>query len=203
MPSSSTTDRAPAPGAPPGPVQRRAPAPAPAPASREPMGWEGVGPRMALTWMPCIAVAIWLRVAAPEFAALSVLSPTLRLALGVALLGPGLAFWTWSAVHFLRAFFAGRLLTAGPFAWCRNPIYASFIVFLVPAAALLANAWPLLAADLALYLIFRMSIGGEDRMLADRFGGEYQAYRARVGELVPVPPRLRAALRAEPAPSRG
>jgi len=160
------------------------------PVIHEPMRWEGVGPRMGLAWTPWLAAALALRWWAPEVSALP-LPSALRLALGSALLAIGLAFWAWSAAHFLRHFFAGRLLTSGPFAWCRNPIYASFIVLLVPAAALLANAWPLLAADAALYLLFRRFIGDEDRMLADRFGASYEAYRRRVGELVPVPPRLR------------
>lgn len=159
------------------------------------MPWEGVGPRMALALAPFLAATIWLRISHPAFSAIP-LPTALRLALGAGLLALGLAFWAWSAVHFIRHFFAGRLLTAGPFTWCRNPIYASFIVFLLPAAALLADAWPLLVADLALYLIFRGLIGDEDRMLAERFGAEYQAYRRRVGEVLPLPPRLRRALRS-------
>jgi len=160
-----------------------------------PMRWDGVGPRMGLALAPCLAAALWLRVSEPAYSAIP-LPGWLRLALGAVLLGLGLAFWAWSAVYFTRRFFAGGLLTRGPFAWCRNPIYASFIVFLLPSAALLADAWPLLAADVALYAIFRGFIGEEDRMLAERFGAEYQAYRRRVGEVVPLPPRLRAALRS-------
>jgi len=160
------------------------------------MRWEGVGPRMGLALAPWLAAAIGLRWWAPEMSAIPLLPPMPRFALGAVLLALGLAFWVWSAIHFIRRFFAGRLLTSGPFAWCRNPIYASFIVLLIPAAALMADAWPLLAADAALYVIFRKYIGVEDRMLADRFGAGYQAYRLRVGELVPLPPTLRALLRS-------
>lgn len=162
----------------------------------EPMGWEGVGPRMGLALAPWLAVAIGLRLWAPETSAIPFMPTTVRLALGASLLALGLAFWAWSAIYFLRHFFAGRLLTSGPFAWCRNPIYASFIVLLLPAAALLANTWPLLLADAALYVIFRMFIGEEDHMLADRFGAGYRAYRQRVGELLPLPPALREKLRS-------
>lgn len=66
----------------------------------------------------------------------------------------------------------------------------------MPAAALLANTWPLLAADVALSIIFHMFIGEEDRMLAARFGAAYQADRRRVGEVLPLPPALRSKLRA-------
>ncbi len=159
------------------------------------MRWEGVGPRMGLGLAPWLAAAIGLRLWSPEMSAIPLLPPTLRLTLGALLLALGLGFWAWSAISFLRQFFAGRLLTSGPFAWCRNPIYASFIVLLIPAAALLANAWPLLVADVALYVIFHKLIGEEDRMLEDRFGADYQAYRGQVGELVPLPPKLRASLR--------
>jgi protein-S-isoprenylcysteine O-methyltransferase Ste14 len=163
----------------------------PHPPSLEPMRWEGVGPRMGLAWMPWLLAAIGLRLWLPGLSAIPVIPVAVQLALGAVLLGLGLAFWAWSAAYFLRHFFAGRLLTSGPFAWCRNPIYASFIVLLLPAAALLANAWPLLVADVALYLIFRRFIGEEDRMLAERFGERYQTYRRHVGALVPVPPRHR------------
>lgn len=168
------------------------------PPTHAPMRWEGVGPRMGLALTPWLVAAIGLRVWSPAISALP-LPSTPRLALGAALVSLGLVFWAWSAVHFIRHFFAGGLLTSGPFAWCRNPIYASFIVLLIPGAALLANAWPLLAADVALYMIFRRFIGEEDRMLAERFGASYQAYRRRVGEVLPVPPRLRALRRSAAA----
>lgn len=164
------------------------------PAPRAPMRWDGVGPRMGLALMPWLVAAIGLRLWAPQVCVFPFLPSALRFALGAVLLALGLAFWAWSAIYFVRHFFAGGLLTAGPFAWCRHPIYGSFIVLMFPAAALLANAWPLLAADAALYVIFRLFIGEEDRMLAERFGGTYRAYRQRVGELVPLPPALRTAL---------
>lgn len=143
---------------------------------------------MGLVWMPWLVAAIGLRWWHPEVSAIPLLPALVRRSLGAALCTFGLAFWGWSAVHFIRHFSAGRLLTSGPFAWCRNPIYASFIVLLLPAAALLADAWPLLAADLALYLIFLAFIGEEDRALAERFGEVYQTYRRRVGAVLPVPP---------------
>lgn len=163
-----------------------------APDVSAPMRWEGVGPKMGLVLLPWLAAAIWLRVWAPEASELPLLPDSARVLLGVTLLVLGIAFWAWSAIYFVHHFFAGRLLTSGPFAWCRHPIYASFIVLTIPAAALLADAWPLLVVDLALYVIFRTFIGDEDRMLAARFGDAYASYRAAVGELLPVPPSLRA-----------
>jgi protein-S-isoprenylcysteine O-methyltransferase Ste14 len=160
------------------------------------MGWEGVGPKMGLALAPWLAAAVGLRVWSAEISAIPLLPATARLVIGAVVLAAGFAFWAWSAIYFVRRFFAGQLLTGGPFAWSRNPIYASFIVLLLPAAALLANAWPLLVVDGVLYVIFRTFIGDEDRMLARQFGDAYATYRAAVGELVPLPPRVRAAFRS-------
>lgn len=165
------------------------------------MRWDGVGPRMGLVLIPFLAAALWLRVWAPEASAIPLVPATARLVVGATLLAMGIAFWAWSAIYFVRHFFAGGLLTSGPFGWCRHPIYASFIVLSFPAAALLANAWPLLVVDVVLYLIFRIFIGDEDRMLAARFGDDYARYRAAVGELLPLPPRLRAAFHSLAAPA--
>lgn len=158
-----------------------------------PMPWGGVGPKMGLTLLPFLAAAIWLRISWPQVCEIPLLPATVRLGLGALLLAVGVSFWAWSAIYFVRHFPAGELLTAGPFSWCRNPIYASFIVCLLPAAALLADAWPLFVVDAVLYVVFRALIGAEDRMLAERFGAAYERYRSEVPETVPTPPRLRAA----------
>jgi protein-S-isoprenylcysteine O-methyltransferase Ste14 len=168
--------------------------------TKPPMGWEGVGPKMGLALAPWLAAAIGLRIWLPDASAIPGLPDTARLVIGGVVLVAGLAFWLWSAIHFVRHFFTGKLVTDGPFAWCRNPIYASFIVMLIPAAALLANAWPLLAVDVVLYVVFRRFIGAEDRALAGHFGDAYETYRRAVGEVLPVPPRLRAAVRSKAAP---
>ena len=51
----------------------------------------------------------------------------------------GLYFWLSSAIHIKKAFRLHTLATSGTFALSRNPMYAAFIVFLVPAIALFIN----------------------------------------------------------------
>jgi protein-S-isoprenylcysteine O-methyltransferase Ste14 len=158
---------------------------------KPPMSWEGVGPLMALCWSPFLAGAIAVRLFAPPLASFGF--DGARSVLGWSWTGLGALFWAWTAVYFLRRFFSGELITGGPFAWSRNPIYASVIVFVVPGLALVWDAWPLLVADVALYLVFRRFIGREYAALARAFGSEYRRYEARVPELFPLPPFLRGA----------
>jgi protein-S-isoprenylcysteine O-methyltransferase Ste14 len=92
-----------------------------------------------------------------------------------------------------------ELATTGIFGVVRHPIYAVWILFLLPGLALLTASWPLLPTPLVAYLAFKRMIGAEDRYLEARFGRAYLDYRSRVNELVPLP-RYRPACVRRPTP---
>lgn len=77
-----------------------------------------------------------------------------------------------------------RLVTGGPFALCRNPMYLGHIIFLA-GLALSLQSWlaAALAAGTALWLQFRVRRDGP--RLAERFGEPYREYAARVKRWMP------------------
>jgi len=79
------------------------------------------------------------------------------------------------------------LVTSEVFGLFRHPVYSAWIVFNIPAIALLFRSWPLLLAPVVAYAVFKLSIRTEDEYLENRFGQEFLDYRARVNELIPVP----------------
>lgn len=83
-----------------------------------------------------------------------------------------------------------RLITTGPYGVVRHPIYLAVGLFLAAAGVIAATWWAFVAA-VALYVVGSMlRIRAEERLLADRFGAEFQTYRQRVPALMP---RLRSA----------
>lgn len=78
-----------------------------------------------------------------------------------------------------------RLVTSGPYAWVRHPIYAAMIPML--AATAVAFSSPLvLVVCLVLYVVgTRIRISAEEHLMASAFGGEWTIYRQRVPALVP------------------
>jgi protein-S-isoprenylcysteine O-methyltransferase Ste14 len=72
------------------------------------------------------------------------------------------------------------LITDGVFAVSRNPMYLGFVLMLLGVGILLGSLIPFLV-PLAIgpILEFRF-IRAEERMLAGRFGAEWEAYRSRV-----------------------
>lgn len=77
-----------------------------------------------------------------------------------------------------------RLVTIGPFAYCRNPMYLGHIIFLL-GLALSLQSWlaALIMATTAAWFQFR--VRGDERRLAERFGQPYLDYTARVRRWIP------------------
>ena len=74
---------------------------------------------------------------------------------------------------------ATRLVTSGPFAVSRNPIYLGNTLLMAGAALAFDNIW-LLACGLAAALAVRqLAILREEAHLATRFGDEWHAYAGR------------------------
>jgi protein-S-isoprenylcysteine O-methyltransferase Ste14 len=124
-------------------------------------------------------------------AALSIpLSGRLRwkgFALGLA----SLIFWTWTQVSLgkqwsgqlqLRA--QHQLVTTGPYACVRHPLYTALSCWIVGLALLTANwAFVLLAAAVIALLVTRTP--KEEQMMMKEFGEQYKAYSQRTARFFP------------------
>ena len=147
----------------------------------------GCGPRLALLCLPYIILSLTVMFRYPEFFDLRFLDlPSVKV-LGFVWLCLGIIFWIYSAIFFLKYFKPGKLITRGPFALCRNPIYSSIIVFIIPSLALIFHSGLIFSISLVLYLGFRISIHGETNVLRRIFGEEYEIYEKSSNEIIPFP----------------
>lgn len=116
----------------------------------------------------------------------------LPLAAGIALEAAGThAFWRYGSGTPHPVGHPQRLVTAGPYAWSRNPLYLARLL------VLLGGAW-ILASPGTLALTFLLSVGletvlipREERRLEARLGAPYVAYRAQVSRWATVRRRNR------------
>jgi protein-S-isoprenylcysteine O-methyltransferase Ste14 len=72
------------------------------------------------------------------------------------------------------------LVSSGIYRITRNPMYVGLSFFLVAWAIFLSSGWALLGPVAFVLYIRRFQIAPEERALANLFGSEYAAYRARV-----------------------
>ena len=72
------------------------------------------------------------------------------------------------------------ILDQGPFAVSRNPLYLGLIALDVALALLWPSFWALAMVPVGVVALWWGAIRSEERYLGEKFGAEYDAYRARV-----------------------
>jgi protein-S-isoprenylcysteine O-methyltransferase Ste14 len=89
----------------------------------------------------------------------------------------------WSIVARTRS--EHELVTWGPFAYLRHPIYSALFAWLAAMAVALGHYRGLILAVPLYWIGTILRIREEERLLRDRFGAAYDAYAARVKRFLP------------------
>jgi protein-S-isoprenylcysteine O-methyltransferase Ste14 len=106
---------------------------------------------------------------------------------GFVLIALALALDAWASFTFTRAKTtilphrgSQALVTHGPFAYSRNPIYVGNLMILVGVGLLAGSLWHVVLAPALAFAIGHFAIRREEAHLAARFPGEWAEYTARV-----------------------
>jgi protein-S-isoprenylcysteine O-methyltransferase Ste14 len=109
---------------------------------------------------------------------------------GLGITSVGLFAWThvvlgrfWSTALQLRH--GHRLITAGPYARIRHPMYSAILGWMTSLGLVAASWIPLVFAALC-GLNFILRIQPEETMMLQQFGDEYREYMKRTGRLLPA-----------------
>ncbi len=78
-----------------------------------------------------------------------------------------------------------ELVRGGPYSLVRHPVYASLFLLLL-STLLLLTPWMWVAVSLALFITgTEIRIRGEERLLKERFGKQFEDYRREVRAYIP------------------
>jgi protein-S-isoprenylcysteine O-methyltransferase len=105
------------------------------------------------------------------------------------LLGFGFAVWArfvlgsnWSGIVTVKE--NHTLVTRGPYAWVRHPIYTGILLALLGTAVTLGTVINLVEVPVAAFA-FWLKLRIEERFMFETFGEQYTAYRQHVKALIP------------------
>jgi protein-S-isoprenylcysteine O-methyltransferase Ste14 len=146
----------------------------------------GAGDRMMALMLPFLLAAIvtW----ALGVNATLVTLPRAAMIVGAILTGFGVLGYLWSAVDIVRSFRVKQLVTTGAFGLCRHPLYAAWIVGLLPGLALISGNVLFVLAEVALIVGYLLFIGREEQQLLAEFGDAYRSYARRRFGVLPLGP---------------
>lgn len=116
-------------------------------------------------------------------------SPTVQ-AVGVLLTALGVGFAVWARFHLgtnwgmpMSVQENAELVTTGPYAYVRNPIYSGILLAMLGSAVVTGPWWLLIMAIAGTYFVY--SARQEEALLVEQFPGTFPAYRARTRMLIP------------------
>lgn len=140
----------------------------------------GVGPKFAIITLLYAAVIYVLQIqffSTWTFTGLEIV--------GIVLIGVGTILFVYPAVTIDKYFNEGKLRTKGLYAIVRHPIYASWIIIIIPGIVLCWGSYIAITIPFVAYYVFSKVIHVEEEYLAKKFGKEYQEYKARVHAVLP------------------
>jgi len=139
----------------------------------------GSGDRIGVFVLPFLLAGSALNIAFPFAFGVGEPPPWLR-ALSAFVLVVGLAGWAWSVLLVLTKVRAGELVTTGPYALVKHPLYTSVALLVLPWLGLFLGTWLGVVVGIAMYIASRLFAPAEEAGLAGRFGPEWDAYCRRV-----------------------
>jgi protein-S-isoprenylcysteine O-methyltransferase Ste14 len=135
----------------------------------------GSGEKIALFAVPFLLVGLVLNVTVPSMFDVGGPPPAL-LAISLLVLIPGVTIWIWSVVLILWKVPRNELITSGPFALVKHPLYTGVALLVLPWIGFLLNTWLGAAMGIVLYVASRKYAPREEAELAHRFGPAWDAY---------------------------
>lgn len=139
----------------------------------------GSGDKIIFATLPFLAVGLALNLRRPSLFEVGGPSPVLR-AVSVVMLAAGVAIWLWSIALVLTKAARNELITNGPFALVKHPIYTAVALLALPAAGFLLNSWLGVAVGIVMYVWSRVFSPREEAHLARTFGAAWDEYLGKV-----------------------
>lgn len=135
----------------------------------------GSGDRIMLLTLPFLVIGLVLNILRPSL--FSVGGPPVAIkVLSILILIPGVTIWLWSVVLILTRVPRQELITGGPYALVKHPLYTGVALLVLPWLGLLLNTWLGVVVGIVLYIAARMYAPEEERTLSRAFGAAWDEY---------------------------
>jgi protein-S-isoprenylcysteine O-methyltransferase Ste14 len=135
----------------------------------------GSGDRIALFTAPFAVAGVALNVAYP--AAFGVGGPPPALAvISAVVLAAGVTVWAWSVALIVTKVPRKELITEGPYALVRHPLYTGVALLVLPWAGFLCDTWLGALIGAVMYAGSRIFARAEEAEMSATFGADWDRY---------------------------
>ncbi len=139
----------------------------------------GNGRKIGLLVLPFLVIGVVLNILFPTFFSVGG-PPDVLFWISVILLIPGVIIWIWSVILILTKIPKKQLITNGPYALMKHPLYTGVALLVLPWFGFLINTWLGALIGIVIYIGSRLYSPEEEQMLSTIFGPVWDDYRSKV-----------------------
>lgn len=139
----------------------------------------GSGRKIGLFTLPFLVTGLVFNILFP--ALFSVGGPSKALALiSFLFIIAGLVVWIWTVFLILTKIPKRELITSGPYAIVKHPLYAGVALLILPWVGFMCNTWLGVVLGIVVYIGARIYSPDEEKLLSGIFGVEWENYSKKV-----------------------
>lgn len=139
----------------------------------------GNGRKIVLFTLPFLIVGIPLNIIFPEFFSVNGTSG-LFLWMSLLFLLIGFINWIWTVVLILTKIPRKQLITTGPYALVKHPLYVGVAWLILPWVGFMCHTWLGVVLGIVVYIGSRIYAPEEEKFLSGIFGVEWENYSKKV-----------------------
>jgi len=151
------------------------------------LNFMGIGPKIGGVALPWLAIAIFFTLKFKSSFIYFEDGTKILFLIGLALVITGSIMYFLTVPALLKGLKETKLVTAGTFYLCCNPLYTSIILFIIPGISLMMNSWLVLTTSIVAFTLFKIFIKSEYAEMEKFFGDDYRKYKAKTPEFFPFP----------------
>ncbi len=139
----------------------------------------GSGRKIGIFFFPFLLVGVTLNIVYPDFFAIG--GPPFSLFwISIFIMIIGIANWLWTVVLLLTKVPRKELISTGPYALVKHPLYVGMAFLVIPWIGFLLNTWIGVCLGLAMYVGSKLYSPEEEKILFSIFGKEWDDYCQKV-----------------------
>lgn len=139
----------------------------------------GNGRKIGLLVLPFLVVGLVLNIIFPSVFSVGG-PPSFLVWISVIMLIPGVIIWIWSVILILTKIPKKQLITKGPYAIMKHPLYTGVALLVLPWFGFLLNTWLGALIGIVIYIGSRLYSPEEEQMLSKIFGSAWDDYSKKV-----------------------
>ncbi|KPK72476.1 hypothetical protein AMJ87_04750 [candidate division WOR_3 bacterium SM23_60] len=149
------------------------------------MGRFGTGPKFAVLGIVYGVIIFVLHYALFPTLTFMLFSRWMNIALGTVFILAGIPLFIISGIMVHRHIDKGELCTTGVYAYFRHPLYAAWVVLIIPGIVIITGSVIAVSWPIFLYILFKAFTVEEEKYLKEKFGNEYSKYEKEVNAVFP------------------